>query len=86
MGVSPYGAYDMAGNLREWVADWFGEYPSGSVLNPLGPDTGEMRVLRGGSWNSYAGGIRTATRDGDGPTRENYGNEGYGFRCALPPQ
>ena len=51
-GVSFYGAYDMAGNESEWVADWFDEnyYSTSPSSNPLGPNSGEFRVARGGSW------------------------------------
>jgi formylglycine-generating enzyme required for sulfatase activity len=52
-GKSPYGVYDMVGNVSEWVADWAGAaYELNSVLyNPLGPDDGVYRMTRGGSWN-----------------------------------
>src|SRR6185503_4771848 len=55
-GMSPYGAYDMAGNAMEWVADWFAEnyYQSAGERaprrNPAGPSSGDLRALRGGSW------------------------------------
>ena len=51
-GTSPYGAYDMAGNVSEWVADWYAtDYYRNSVrTEPLGPETGVSRVLRGGSY------------------------------------
>ena len=51
-GASPYGALDMAGNVSEWVADWFSDtyYQSSPSSNPIGPDTGTDRVVRGGSW------------------------------------
>lgn len=50
--VSPYGVYDMAGNVTEWVADWYSEYYYGMspVANPLGPEEGEAKVLRGDNW------------------------------------
>jgi formylglycine-generating enzyme required for sulfatase activity len=82
-GKSPYGMYDMAGNVLELVSDWFSEtyYQNSPSSNPLGPDTGQYRVLRGGSWNVLDGrDFRSADRyyndepDGVGIN--------IGFRCA----
>ena len=75
-----YGLYDMAGNVWEWCQDWYdGDYYSSSpATNPLGPDTGTLRVLRGGSWYSSTFTLRVAYRDCYGPlNRSNY----LGFRC-----
>ena len=51
-GASPYGAFDMEGNVWQWVADWYSDsyYQSSPSSNPLGPDLGQHRVLRGSSW------------------------------------
>ena len=75
-----YGLYDMAGNVYEWCADWYDEnyYRNSPVNNPLGPDTGFLRVLRGGSWADATNGLRLALRYGILPSLRN---GLYGFRC-----
>jgi formylglycine-generating enzyme required for sulfatase activity len=81
-GASPYGALDMAGNVSEWVADWLSPeyYNNPPSSNPLGPDAGEYRVWRGGSWaNTSTDLIRTYGRTGNLPTDAS---GGIGFRCA----
>jgi formylglycine-generating enzyme required for sulfatase activity len=80
-GKSPYGVYDMAGNVWEWVADWYSAtyYTSSLPSNPAGPDAGRAHILRGGSWNRGELDIRSSNRLNYAP---NYTNFDAGFRCA----
>ena len=83
LGATPEGICDLAGNVREWCADWYGAYPDGAVNNPTGAQQGSNRVFRGGSWGNDAGDCRAADRDRFEPSfRYDY----LGFRVApVPP-
>lgn len=83
-GLSIYYAYDMAGNVWEWVNDWYSEtyYKSSPASNPMGADTDVFRVYRGGSWNGNDSSVRSAYRYGSGPSGTS---DELGFRCARSP-
>ena len=59
---NPYGLYNMHGNVSEWVWDYYGEYPTEEQSDPTGPDSGTLRVYRGGGWNDFAKNMRSAYR------------------------
>lgn len=78
---SRYQIYDMAGNVREWIQDWYDEhyYRHAPNRNPKGPEQGDMKTLRGGSWNDSAVSGRTSARMKMFP---DYRDTTVGFRCA----
>ena len=83
IGASPFGVMDMAGNVREWVADWHDPeyYAESPEHDPGGPVKGTYRVVRGGSWRVPAAWTRTTYRLRAYPTRTS---DQVGFRCVKP--
>ena len=82
-GASWNGALDMAGNVAEWVADYYGPYLTGRQSNPVGPANGDLRVTRGGSYLVAPYYARGASR---GAVNSSDSNRGLGFRCAKIAQ
>jgi formylglycine-generating enzyme required for sulfatase activity len=77
-GVSPYGLFDVSGNVWEWTADWHTMYPGGEPADDFGE---KFRVVRGGSWGHARGGARCASRGRRDPDRFSVN---LGFRVLSP--
>jgi formylglycine-generating enzyme required for sulfatase activity len=78
--ANAWGVHDMHGNLWEWCADWYAPYAPGEQVDPTGPTTGQVRVLRGGSWHQPSRLARSANRYWARPTLRHYN---VGFRIVL---
>lgn len=81
-GASPYGVQDMAGNVSEWVSDWYDARVTSSEVvetDPVGPPSGKQRVVRGGSWQSSSFHVRASVRVARNPLDRS---STVGFRCA----
>lgn len=79
LSANAWGLHEMHGNVFEWCQDWYGDYSSQAVTDPQGPESGDLRVLRGGSWFSGGRYCRSAYRRDYSP---GFANLNIGFRLA----
>ena len=81
-GATPEGIYNLAGNIAEWVYDWYDKnyYKHSEFNNPKGPAHGINHSIRGGAWNSLSGYLRSSARYGYDEAKDFYG---IGCRCVM---
>jgi formylglycine-generating enzyme required for sulfatase activity len=74
-----YGLYDMLGNVRQWVGDWFARYQLSAVIDPQGPATGQFKTVRGASYADHLDRVRVSARESG--FEPGYRSDSIGFRC-----